>query len=81
MNPHNQAIFTSDINDDIVISFTCCGKPAKVSISEFNINDISDLLTRFGIDSFVFNTDTRHPCSPEQLFAIYKAILLAYSSH
>jgi hypothetical protein len=78
MNPHNQAIFTSNIQDAIVISFTYNGKPTKVVVRDLNINDISDLIVRFGIDSFVLNTTERYYLTQEHVVTIQKAILKAY---
>jgi hypothetical protein len=77
----NPATFSSNIDDDIVISFTWQGKPTKIALHETRINDISDLIARFGFDSFRFDREAVHVLSPDQMLAVYHAILLAYSTH
>ena len=72
----NPATFSSNVDDDIVISFTWQGKPTKVAL-----HDISDLIARFGFDSFRFDREAVHVLSPDQMLTVYHAILLAYSTH
>ena len=73
--------FTSNIDNDIVIELLYREKKTFAVFREDEIKEMASFINTFGIDSFKFNRETRHPISEDQQLAIYKAIFLAYSTH
>ena len=72
--------FGADPNNNLVISFNYEDVSVEMSLEEFNIDEIAELIGRFGIDSYEFTNDIYY-LSREKLNMVYKAIIKAYSTH